>query len=107
MKYQEKNLMKNEFVVNDITNTAISKIYQAMYSYTDRGIKNGELTTKIKHDGDISLLIKEITEYFDSIYLNAKLKKYFIVIQAEGDILNVEFKWGYHAIVANGQNTPN
>ncbi len=95
--------MKNEYVENDQVNTAISAIYQAMYGQTDRGIKNGEtsLTVVCPATFKPESFVEAIQRYFDGIYANPTLKKYYLSIDVQDQNLLINFKWGHHAIVAN------
>lgn len=97
---------KNEFVENDELNTAIHGIYLAMYKHTDKGVKNGEMETTIDCSDQptpnyASWLSDGIQEYFNALYHNANMKKYYIAILIEDKTLKIDFKWGHHAIVAN------
>jgi len=95
----------NEFVENDHTNSAINSIYQAMFVMMDRGRKNGEIKVNLEcpENIDPTEYADEITAYFDDQYYSPKntVRKYFTEIELVGQQLIVDFKWGYHAIIAN------
>lgn len=95
--------MKNEFVEDSETNAAIDAVYQAMYAKSDRGMKNGEtcLTVDTLEHTCPQSLADGIQQYFDQQYANPELKKYFIAIEVQDRQLQINFKWGHHAIVAN------
>lgn len=95
--------MKNEFVQDNETNAAINAVYQAMYAKSDRGMKNGEtlLTVEALQNTCPQSLANSIQQYFDQQYANPELKKYFIAIEVQARQLQINFKWGHHAIVAN------
>lgn len=95
--------MKNEFVENNEVDSAIRAVYQAMYAKSDKGAKSGETTLTITapSKSNPESLAEGIKQYFDNLYANATLKKYFISIEVLNEKLLINFKWGHHAIVAN------
>lgn len=98
--------MKDEFAEHDTVNSAINAVYEAMYKKTDRGVKNGETSVQVFNSIDckIEFLKDGIEEYFNSQYANSTLKKYHISSEIVDNYIIIEFKWGYHAIMANKSN---
>ena len=97
--------MKNEFVENDLVDAVIRQVYEAQYKKSDSGIKNGETTTVVTCPVGIEpiQLKNEVIGYFSAVKANADLRKYFISIKIQEQDLHIDFKWGHHAIIANGE----